>query len=54
MTLDDALYNMEAVGHDFYLYIDAETARPSVVYRRKGWHYGVISIDEVVAAERAS
>ena len=29
MTLDDALYNMEAVGHDFYLYIDAESGRPS-------------------------
>jgi ribosomal subunit interface protein len=54
MTLDDALYNMEAVGHDFYLYIDAESGRPSVVYRRKGWHYGVIGLDEQVAAERAS
>ncbi|NBX23457.1 MAG: ribosome-associated translation inhibitor RaiA [Microbacteriaceae bacterium] len=54
MTLDDALYNMEAVGHDFYLYVDAETGRPSVVYRRKGWHYGVIGIDTEVAAQRAS
>lgn len=54
MTLDDALYNMEAVGHDFYLYIDAESGRPSVVYRRKGWHYGVIGIDEVAQAEKAS
>lgn len=46
MTVDDALYYMELVGHDFYLFIDAETERPSVVYRRKGWDYGVIAIDE--------
>ncbi|MCU1437187.1 MAG: raiA [Naasia sp.] len=46
MSVDDALYYMELVGHDFYLFIDAETSRPSVVYRRKGWDYGVIAIDE--------
>jgi len=46
MTVDDALYYMELVGHDFYLFIDAETHRPSVVYRRKGWDYGVIGLDE--------
>jgi ribosomal subunit interface protein len=45
MTVDDALYYMELVGHDFYLFIDAETDRPSVVYRRKGWDYGVIQLD---------
>jgi len=45
MTVDDALYYMELVGHDFYLFIDHETERPSVVYRRKGWDYGVISLD---------
>jgi hypothetical protein len=37
---------MELVGHDFYLYIDSETHRPSVVYRRgKGWSYGVLELD---------
>src|SRR6478609_961845 len=46
MTVDDALYYMELVGHDFYLFVDQETARPSVVYRRKGWDYGVISLDD--------
>ena len=46
MTVDDALYYMELVGHDFYLFIDAETERPSVVYRRKGWDYGVIGLDQ--------
>ncbi|MCY1695826.1 ribosome hibernation-promoting factor, HPF/YfiA family [Curtobacterium sp. SL109] len=45
MTVDDALYFMELVGHDFYLFVDAETRRPSVVYRRKGWDYGVIGLD---------
>jgi ribosomal subunit interface protein len=51
MTVDDALYYMELVGHDFYLFIDQETGRPSVVYRRKGWDYGVIHLDDA-AAER--
>ncbi len=44
MTLDQALYEMELVGHDFYLFVDAETGRPSVVYRRRGWNYGVIRL----------
>lgn len=50
MTLDDALYEMEMVGHDFYLFIDAETSRPSVAYRRRGWSYGVIQLDALVGA----
>jgi ribosomal subunit interface protein len=45
MTIDDALYEMEMVGHDFYLFVDVETARPSVAYRRRGWSYGVIALD---------
>jgi ribosomal subunit interface protein len=45
MTLDQALYEMELVGHDFYLFVDKDSERPSVVYRRKGYDYGVISID---------
>ena len=45
MTVDDALYHMELVGHDFYLFLDSETSKPSVVYRRKGWNYGVITLD---------
>jgi ribosomal subunit interface protein len=50
MTMDDALYEMEMVGHDFFLFIDAETALPSVAYRRRGWSYGVIRLDAPVAA----
>ena len=45
MTLDQALYEMELVGHDFYLFVDDETHRPAVVYRRKGYDYGVIALD---------
>jgi ribosomal subunit interface protein len=45
MTLDQALYEMELVGHDFFLFVDKDSQRPSVVYRRKGYDYGVISLD---------
>jgi len=45
MTLDQALYEMELVGHDFYLFVDKESERPSVVYRRRGYDYGVISLN---------
>ena len=45
MTLDQALYEMELVGHDFYLFVDKENDRPAVVYRRRGYDYGVISLD---------
>jgi ribosomal subunit interface protein len=44
MTLDQALYEMELVGHDFYLFVDKESERPAVVYRRRGYDYGVISL----------
>lgn len=51
MTVDDALTEMELVGHDFYLFIDKETGLPSAMYRRRGWSYGVVSItpDESLA-----
>jgi ribosomal subunit interface protein len=45
ITLEQALYEMELVGHDFYLFLDKESERPSVVYRRRGYDYGVISLD---------
>jgi ribosomal subunit interface protein len=51
MTLDDAVDNMELVGHDFYLFIDKETSTPSVVYRRRGWTYGVITLDSECSLE---
>jgi ribosomal subunit interface protein len=45
MSLADALREMELVGHDFYLFHDTETDRASVVYRRRGWSYGVLHLD---------
>lgn len=47
MSIDEALERMELVGHDFFLFVDTESARPTVVYRRKGWDYGVIELDAV-------
>ena len=44
MTVEEAVDRMELVGHDFFLFINAATDHPSVVYRRKGWDYGVISL----------
>jgi hypothetical protein len=48
MSTEDAVDRMELVGHDFFLFVEAGTGHPSVVYRRKGWDYGVISLDEDV------
>ena len=44
MTLDQALFEMELVGHDFFLFVDAERPAPCVVYRRRGYDYGVIRL----------
>ncbi len=44
MTLEEALNQMELVGHDFFLFHDSDTDQPSVVYRRRGWSYGVIHL----------
>jgi ribosomal subunit interface protein len=47
MTVDDALFHMELVGHDFYLFLDKDSGRPSVVYRRRAYDYGVISLGTI-------
>ena len=44
MTVDDALYEMELVGHDFFLFHDKETDKASVVYRRHAFDYGLIRL----------
>jgi ribosomal subunit interface protein len=46
MTIDQALLEMELVGHDFYLFHDRDCDRFSVVYRRRGYDYGVIRLVE--------
>jgi hypothetical protein len=44
MDIEQALYEMELVGHDFFLFADKDSGQPSVVYRRRGWDYGVIRL----------
>lgn len=55
LSVDEAVDQMELVGHDFFLFVDKETQEPSAVYRRKGWEYGVISLskDGTAAEEQA-
>ncbi len=45
ISIDQALYEMELVGHDFYLFIDADTSQPCVVYRRHAYDYGLIRLE---------
>ncbi len=45
LSVEEAVDRMELVGHDFFLFIDAGTGEPSVVYRRVGWSYGVLALD---------
>ena len=54
MALDQAVREMELVGHDFYLYHDEDTGQPSVVYRRRGWSYGVIHLDVDESVQQVS
>jgi hypothetical protein len=44
MTIDQALFEMELIGHDFFLFTDTGAGLPSVVYRRRGYQYGVIRL----------
>lgn len=46
LSVEDAVDQMELVGHDFFLFVETDSGRPSVVYRRKGWNYGVITLAE--------
>ena len=45
-STEEAVDQMELVGHDFFLFIETESGKPSVVYRRKGWNYGIISLSD--------
>jgi ribosomal subunit interface protein len=46
MGIEQALFEMELIGHDFFLFMDAASGIPSVVYRRRGYQYGVIRLVE--------
>lgn len=50
-SVDDALSEMELVGHDFYLFINEETNRPAVVYRRHAFDYGLIELADEAEAD---
>ena len=45
MSVSEAIDHMELVGHDFYVFVDNSNDKTSVVYRRKGWNYGVITLN---------
>ncbi|WP_296182605.1 ribosome-associated translation inhibitor RaiA [uncultured Corynebacterium sp.] len=50
MSVDDALSEMELVGHDFFLFVNEENNKPAVVYRRHAFDYGIISLSEEAEA----
>ncbi|GAA3582461.1 ribosome-associated translation inhibitor RaiA [Klugiella xanthotipulae] len=49
LTVEEAVDQMELVGHDFYLFVEVRSQKPSVVYRRKGWDYGVIGLNDAAS-----
>ena len=48
MTLEEAITRMEALGHDFFLYLDKEDDRIAVAYIRKDGGYGVIAAENPI------
>jgi hypothetical protein len=54
VSVDQALLEMELVGHDFYLFRDEQCGLPSVVYRRHGYQYGLIRLVEQVGSDMAA
>lgn len=54
MTVVEALDALEAVGHDFFFFHDADADRPSVIYRRRGYDYGLIRLDVAAVNGRAA
>lgn len=42
MSVEEAILQMELLGHQFYMFRDAQTEEPCVVYRRKDGNYGLI------------
>jgi hypothetical protein len=54
VSVDQALFEMELVGHDFYLFRDERCGLPSVVYRRHGYQYGLIRLVEQARSDAAA
>ena len=42
MNEEEAILQMELLGHEFYMYKDSDTNKPAVIYKRKDGNYGVI------------
>ncbi|MDR0366665.1 MAG: ribosome-associated translation inhibitor RaiA [Bifidobacteriaceae bacterium] len=49
MSVEQAIYEMELVGHPFFLFVDSSSGLPSVLYHRHGWTYGVLRLETVPA-----
>ena len=47
LTIEEALYEMELVGPSFYLFVEASSGQPCVIYHRKGWTYGLLRLETV-------
>lgn len=48
ISLDDAIIEMEAIGHSFYLYLDTDDEKISVLYKRDDGEYGLIQAENKV------
>jgi len=46
MPVDEAINQMELLGHDFFLFIDADTERLNLLYRRENGNYGLIEPEQ--------
>ncbi len=53
MSVEQAVTEMEMVGHDFFLFIDERSGDPAVVYRRRGFDYGLIRVHTADDEQRA-
>ena len=44
MLIDDARFAIERLGHDFYVFLNAESGKVNVIYRRKDGKFGLIDL----------
>lgn len=50
MDIEEAITRMEALGHDFFMYLDVDDNMISVVYHRDDGGYGIIQAENKLAA----
>ena len=51
MTVSEALHSLELVGHDFFLFHDVDSDQPTVVYKRRGYDYGLMRLKLTLSEE---